>query len=61
MHRHDFIYCHEKSMAFSALVFMKLTNFQQHYVQISFTEFHPNGTINVKVAGRNPFIPLSRT
>jgi hypothetical protein len=48
-------------MAFSALVFMKLTNVQQHYVHISYIEFHPDGTINVKAAGRNPFIPLNRT
>jgi hypothetical protein len=48
-------------MAFSALVFVKLTNVQQHYVEISYTEFYPNGTINVKAAGRNPFILLNRT
>ena len=59
--RHDFIDCCEKSMAFSSLVCMKLTIVQQHYVQISYTGFHPNGTIIMKAAGTNTFIHLSRT
>lgn len=31
-------------MAFPATIFTKLTSAQQHYVQISYTESHPNQT-----------------
>jgi hypothetical protein len=31
------------SMAFTALIFMKLRHVQQHYVEIGYAEFHQNG------------------
>jgi hypothetical protein len=37
-------------MAFSPLIFTKLTNAEQHYVQIPYTELHQNWTINVESA-----------
>jgi len=39
----------QKSIAFAAPIFTKLTNVQQHYVQITYTNFHPNRTIYVEI------------
>jgi len=38
-------------MAYSvfAVFFLRLTNVQQHYVQITYTKFHPNRTIYVEI------------
>jgi hypothetical protein len=46
-------YVHTKTTAFPAVIFTKLSISQQHYVQISCTEFHPNRTVNVNSRGRN--------
>jgi hypothetical protein len=35
-------------MAFTALVFIKLTNDQKHHMQILFTSFHHNQTQNME-------------
>jgi len=43
----------EKKTTLPAPIFTKPTNPQQHYVQICYTEFHQNGTINVGSSGRN--------
>jgi hypothetical protein len=43
------------SVAFPVPIFTKLTNAQQHYVQIACTEFHPNWTKNVENTHRNVF------
>ena len=37
------IYAHKKNIAFPAPLFKKLTNAQQHYVQLTYTTFQPNG------------------
>jgi hypothetical protein len=44
-----------KSIAFAAPIFTKLTNAQQHYVQITDTIFYPNRTIHVEITWRNSF------
>jgi len=46
-----------KKYGFSAQIFMKLTNVQQHYLQISCTKFYPNLTMNVGTKHRNSFMP----
>jgi len=46
---------HNTSTAFRQPVFMKLTHCQQHYVQISYTEFHPNLLVNVGSTDRQTF------
>jgi hypothetical protein len=48
------MYAHT-STTFPALIFTKLINSRQHYVQISYTEFHKNRTINGKGMDRNSF------
>lgn len=42
---------------FSAQIFMTLTNAEQHTLQISYTKFHPNHTINVETTHRKSFMP----
>jgi hypothetical protein len=42
-----FIGASHKSTTFPAPMFVKFINAQQHYVQISYTDVHPNRTINV--------------
>ena len=37
-----FIYTHKKIRPFPTPIFAEITNAQQNYVQISYTEFHPN-------------------
>lgn len=50
-------------MTFPVPIFMKLTNAQQHCVQISYTEFYPHRTINIEIVdinlGKLSFLPLS--
>lgn len=43
----NFIHAPTKSAVFPDPIFMKTTNSQQQYVQICFTEFHQNRTVNV--------------
>lgn len=45
--------------SFTAPIFVKLTNAQRHYVQISYTYFHPNRAINLERMERRPLTPLS--
>jgi len=40
---------------FAVPIFTKHTNAQQHYVQVSGTEFHPNRSINVKNSDSKSF------
>jgi len=47
-----------KSTTSLKLTFTKLTNAQQYYEQTSYTEFHPNCTVNVESMERNLFMPL---
>jgi hypothetical protein len=44
----NFTYTYNKSAAFPAPIFTKLTNTQQNYVKISYTESQTTGTINLK-------------
>jgi hypothetical protein len=46
-----------KKCSFSAQIFMKLTNIQQHSLQISCIKFHPHQTFNVQTTYRNSFMP----
>jgi hypothetical protein len=50
----------QKSIAFAALIFTKLTNVLQHYVQITYTIFHPHRTIHVEITWRNSFTPFRK-
>jgi hypothetical protein len=47
-------------MAFPAPVFMKFTNAEQHYVQIPYTEFHPDQITNAQSMAANSFTLLSK-
>jgi hypothetical protein len=53
----NFIYARKKSMAFARLIFMQLTNAQQHLVQTSYTKFQPNKIINAESIDKNSLIP----
>jgi hypothetical protein len=44
-----FIYIHNKSPAFPAPIFTKLTTAKQYYVHISCTEFNCNRTLNAEI------------
>jgi len=46
-----------KKYGFSAQIFIKPTNVQQHSLQISYTKFHPNHTINAKTTHKKSFMP----
>jgi hypothetical protein len=43
----DFIYAFHKSTAFAVPIFAEVTQ-SRHYVGISYSEFHPNGKMNVE-------------
>ena len=47
-------------MALRVPICSKLTSAQQHYVQISNTEFHTNRTVNVKNEVRNSFTQIGQ-
>lgn len=51
------IYAHNKSTTFSVLIFTKVINEQQHYFQISHTEFNSKDKINMEGMDRNSFTP----
>jgi hypothetical protein len=51
--------CNE-SMDFTLLIFRKLKNYQQHYIQSSHIIIHLNKICNVEGTNRNPFIPLTK-
>jgi len=50
----------DTSTAFPQPVFMKLTHYQQYYVQISYTEFHPNLSVTVGSKDRYSLTPPIR-
>jgi hypothetical protein len=54
----EFKLCHQKSVAFLAPISMKFTQYRQHYVRVSYTEYRADGTINVENTGRISFTPL---
>ena len=56
----NFVYAHKKRSIFLALIFTKLTNTQQHYVQASYTEFHPNRTVYLECMDTHSFVPASK-
>jgi hypothetical protein len=58
--KRNLIYVHKGTAAFLVPIFAKLTNGQQLCLQISCSEFQPNGTMNVGSADSNPFTPLSK-
>ena len=60
MSKYNFINGCKKSLAIHALISMQLINIQHHYVQIDYTEFHQNHTINATSTTRNTFMPLSK-
>lgn len=49
-----------KKGGFAAQIFMKLTNVQQHSLQISYTKFHPNHTINVETTHKKSFMSYTK-
>jgi len=51
----NIVYAYKNSVAFSAHVFMTLTNAGQNYVHSSYTEFHPNHAVNMEHMGRDSF------
>ena len=62
MHEYNFIYACQKNMAFSKLIFTKFTYVQQHYSQMSHTEFHcVNLPINMEITFTNSFTPPIKT
>jgi hypothetical protein len=50
----------KKIMPFPASIFTKFAKAQQHYIQISYIEYHPNWTINVESTDINLFISISK-
>jgi hypothetical protein len=44
-----------KSMAFPAMISMKLIHGQQHSAQTSYTKFHPNWTPGMETTGKISF------
>jgi hypothetical protein len=46
-----------KVWPFPTLISLKLTNSQLHYVQTSYTEYHPDWPLNVESIGRSSFAP----
>jgi hypothetical protein len=54
----EFKTCPKKSATFVVAIFMKFTDYRQHYVRVSYTEYRASGTINVETAGRISFTPL---
>ena len=44
-------------MAFCTSISLKLTNSQPHYVQVTYTEYHPDWPLNVESMGRSLFVP----
>jgi hypothetical protein len=56
----NFVYTHKKSMSFPVPVFVKLSNVQQHHVQISCTKFNLNLTANVESMDRILIVALSK-
>jgi hypothetical protein len=41
------------------MIFTKIANVQQYFVRISYTEFHPNWTINTKIKGKGKGAPIT--
>ena len=56
---YNFTYAFKKRATFPAAIFTELTNAQQHCVQICYTEFHPNRTVNVESTDSNLSMELS--
>lgn len=48
-----FTYTNQSIMASSASICTKLKHAQRHYVQIPFSKFHRNRTINAKIRDKN--------
>jgi hypothetical protein len=55
----NFIYAHKKGVAFLPLVFVKLTNVEQHYVQIPYGKFHTDWANNLESVVRTVFMPIN--
>jgi len=53
------VYVHKKSVAFLALLFMKLTNVEQDNVQIPYNKFHADWANNLVSVVRTLFIPIN--
>lgn len=53
-----FTSAYKQSSSASALVFRELTNVQEHYVEIPYTKFCTNHTINVEGMDVNSFTHL---
>jgi hypothetical protein len=56
----NFICASKRNAALPAPIPTKPTNAEQRYVQLSYTEFHPNNPRNVGSTGRNAFTPFSQ-
>lgn len=60
-HRCNLTHAHKNSTDLPAPIFFtKLAGAQEHYGQISCTEFHPDRTINVEITERNACTLLSK-
>ena len=55
----NFIYAHKKSVAFLAPLFLKLTNVEQHYIQIPYTKYHAGWANNLVSVVRTLFFPIN--
>jgi len=60
MHKYNFNDGHMKNIAFPAQISMQLMNIQQYDIQIYYTEFYQNYTINAALTIRNSFTPLTK-
>jgi hypothetical protein len=56
MHECNPFYTNKKGMAFRVLIFTKLTNTQEDYVQNSYTDFYLNLKMDIELKDRNSYV-----
>jgi hypothetical protein len=60
MYKYNFIDGQMKNIPFLAQISMQLMNIQQYNIQIYYTEFHQNYSINAACTTRNSLTPLTK-
>jgi len=56
----DLNFARKESVAFSVLIFTKLTHAERHYMPILFVKFHPDRRRNMEIRGTVSFLPMSK-
>jgi len=60
MHKYNSIDIHKQRIAFTVPFSTNLTLAEWHYMEIFFTKFQPNHSLNMDVTARNLFIPVNK-